>query len=61
MDAMMGVKNSAMKNQKEQVSAVRPVRPPSRMPVADSVHHACVVTCEGGAVGRVVQVQVQVC
>lgn len=34
----MGVKNSAMKNRKEVVMAVMPVRPPSRMPDALSMN-----------------------
>lgn len=36
MDAKMGAKKSEMKKRNATQSAVRPVRPPSRIPVADS-------------------------
>ena len=38
MDAKMGAKKTEMKNMKPVVIAVMPVRPPSAMPVADSMN-----------------------
>ena len=38
IEARMGAKKSESRKQRETTTAVRPVRPPSRMPGADSMY-----------------------
>lgn len=51
MLAIRGVRKSEMKNPKATVRAVMPVRPPSLMPLADSMY-TCSARKGGGEAGR---------